>query len=101
MESSISKELLTMARNIRVLAAQRDEAERNLKQALEEIADLKKELESAKEEIHKKDLDIEFLSLSHKLADNPTALAEARTTVKRLIARVDNAITLLNDDARI
>ena len=101
MESSISKELLLMARNIGVLATQRDEAETKLKQALEEVADLKRELETAREEIHKKDLDIEFLTLSHKLADNPGALAEARATVRRLISRIDKAIALLNEDARL
>lgn len=101
MESSISKELLEIGRKLRQLAAQRDEAEDSLKKALEEVADLKKELKAAKEEIHKKDLDIEFLTLSHKLADNPGALAEARTTVRRLISRVDKAIKLLNEDPRI
>lgn len=101
MDSSFSKELLAMAENIRALATQRDEAESSLRQVQEELADLKRELETAREEIHKKDLDIEFLTLSHKLADNPGALAEARATVRRLISRIDKAIALLNEDARL
>lgn len=101
MDSSFSKELLAMAENIGALATQRDEAESSLRQVQEELADLKRELETAREEIHKKDLDIEFLTLSHKLADNPGALAEARATVRRLISRIDKAIALLNEDARL
>lgn len=101
MESSISKELLEMGRKIKALAAQRDEARSQLQQALEEVADLKRELTAAKEEIHRSNLDIEFLTLSHKLADTPQALAEARTTVRRLISRVDKAIALLEEDPRI
>ena len=95
------KELHTMAQKIIVLSAQRDEAETKLRQALEEVASLRQELASALKEIHKQKLDIEFLSLSHKLADSPQALADARTKVKRMIAEVDKAISLLNEDARI
>lgn len=101
MESSVSKELQAMARKITVLAAQRDEAEARLVKALEEAADLRRELAVALGEIQRQKLDIEFLTLSHKLADSPQALADARATVKRLIAEVDKAISLLNEDARI
>ena len=101
MESSISKELQEIAVRIRLLAAQRDEAENGLKKALEEVDDLRRQLAEAREEIHKKDLDIEFLTLSHKLADTPQALAEARLTVRRLALRVDKAISLLEEDAGV
>ena len=101
MESSISKELQEMSRYVGELAAQRDEAVAKLRRALEEVADLKRELSAAGEEIHRQKLDIEFLTLSHKLAATPAALAEARATVKRIIAGVDKAIALLKEDARI
>ena len=87
--------------NIGILASQRDEARAALKLASEEIEDLKKELEQAREELHQKDLDVEFLTLSHRLAESPQSLAEARATVKRILGKVDKAIALLKDDARL
>ena len=83
------------------LATQRDEANARLAEAQEEIADLKGALARAEEDLRGKELDIEFLSLSHKLAQGPQALAEARVTIRRLISRVDKAIALLKEDARI
>ena len=87
--------------DIETLASQRDEALAELKKAREEITDLKRRLSEVSEELHSKNLDVEFLTLSHKLAQTPGALAEARTTVRRMIAKVDKAIALLKEDARI
>lgn len=101
MESSVSVELQALAGKITMLAAQRDEALSALKKAREEISDLETELELTREELHKKTLDVEFLSVSHKLADTPEKLAEARKTVRRMIAGVDKAIALLKEDARM
>ena len=101
MESSVSKELEELSANIGILASQRDEARAALKRASEEIEDLKKELEQAREELHQKDLDVEFLTLSHRLAESPQSLADARATVKRILGKVDKAIALLKDDARL
>ena len=87
--------------DIETLASQRDEALAELKKAREEITDLKRRLSEVSEELHSKNLDVEFLTLSHKLAQTPGALAEARTTVRRMLAKVDKAIALLKEDARI
>lgn len=87
--------------DIETLASQRDEALAELKKAREEITDLKRRLSEVSEELHSKNLDVEFLTLSHKLAQTPGALAEARTTVRKMIAKVDKAIALLKEDARI
>lgn len=99
--STVSEELQQISRQIETLAAQRDEARKALKMALERAADLEAELELSREELHKQELDVEFLSLSHKLADTPQKLAEARATVRRMIAGVDRAIALLKDDSGI
>lgn len=101
MEASFSKELQALSDLIELLAAQRDEAAVKLRVALEEVADLKAQLKKTQEELHQKTLDVEFLTLSHKLADTPQSLAEARATVRRLKAGVDKAIALLRDDATI
>lgn len=97
----MTEALRELSKNIEILAAQRDEAKTALEKALEEVADLKRELEQTRNELHQKTLDVEFLSVSHKLADSPQTLADARATVRRMLSRVDKAISLLRDDARI
>lgn len=42
--------------------------------------------------------DLEFLSLSHRLADSPEALIEARTKVSKLIRTIDSCIRLIIED---
>lgn len=101
LDSSIANVLQSLSLNVEKLAAQRDEALALLKQAREEISDLNQQLSVTKEDLHKRDLDVEFLTVSHKLADNPQALAEARNTVKGMLAKVEKAISLLKEDARI
>ena len=101
MESSFSNEIRELSRQIETLATQRDEARQALKRAREEVADLQIRLEESEKAAKRMSLDIEYLTLSHKLADTPQKLAEARATLRRLIARVDKAISLVRDDARI
>ena len=48
-------------------------------------------LENAKKEI-------EFLSLSHRLASTPEALISARNNISRLIRTIDNCIRMINED---
>lgn len=98
MESSVLTEMQELRHKIALLAAQRNDALQSLAKAQEEIGDLKAELELTKEELHKKNLDVEYLSVSHKLADTPEALAEARKTVRRMISGVDKALALLRND---
>ena len=101
MESSISIELQEISRRIEVLTAQRDEARASLEQAQDEITGLKSLVSELQTELKKKELDVEFLTVSHKLADTPQSLADARSTLKKLIARVDRAIGMLREDAGI
>lgn len=98
METSLSKELEALSGMIARLTAQRDEAQGRLREALDEITDLRRMLEDSRKELHKSKLDIEFLTLSHKLADTPQKLAEARATVRRMLAGVDKALALLKGD---
>lgn len=97
----MAKSLQSLAEKLEKLASQRDEARALLKEAREEIADLHYRLAMKEEELKKANLDVRYLSVSHKLAENPQALADARATVKGMLARVDKAIALLKDDARI
>ena len=42
--------------------------------------------------------DVEFLRLSHRLADSPEALVEARKVISKLIRTIDSCIRLLKED---
>ena len=101
MDSSLSKELRELALHLESLASQRDEAVSLLNRANEEISDLRHQIAGLQEELHKKNLDVEYLTVSPKLADTPGALYDARTTVRRMLTRVEKAIALLKEDARI
>lgn len=101
LDSILARELQALARGAETLAAQRDEAAAGLKAAREEIEDLRRQLARTQEELHKTALDVEFLTLSHKLASTPQALADARTTVRGMLSKVEKAIALLKEDARI
>lgn len=101
METSVSKGLAGLSEKIGRLVAQRNEALERLKKADDEITTLRRDLREAEERLRRSQLDVEFLSLSHKLADTPDALAEARKTVRRILAGVERAISLLKEDARI
>lgn len=59
---------------------------------------LKIQHEKDKEALEKSEKDIEFLALSHRLADSPEALYEARLKIAKLIRTVDSCIRLINED---
>lgn len=65
------------------------------------VADLSDRLDEASQERDKALMDVEYLTLSHRLADTPEALVNARREVARLIRVVDRCITLLKDDPQI
>lgn len=42
--------------------------------------------------------DIEFLSLSHRLADSPEAIISARNKISKLIRTIDSCIRIIKED---
>lgn len=101
LDSAVNSDLRALGVHIDTLVSQRDEALRELREAREEAASLRRELAATREELKKSRLDTEFLTLSRRLAASPQALAEARSTVRGMLARVDRALALLRDDPRI
>ena len=101
MEISLSESLVSLEPKIRILANQRDQARERLKEVIKENDRLRLELEDTRRQLQESRVETEYLSLSHKLADNPQAIADARGTVRRMLARVEKAIALLEEDARI
>ncbi len=66
-----------------------------------QVADLDDRLAQASAERDRALRDVEYLTLSHRLADNPEALVSARREVARMIRVVDRCITLLKDDPQL
>lgn len=48
-------------------------------------------------DLEKSRRDVEFLTVSHRLADNPDSLAETRRHVARLIRNIDRCIAMLKE----
>lgn len=90
--------LSAVQQKIELLADSRNAALERCKNLEIEIANLTAELKSCKDELQKARLDAEYLSLSHKLADSPQALADARHIIGGMIRKVDAAIALIKND---
>ena len=93
--------LASLQQKISILAAQRDDALQRLEDALKSNDKLREQLENSQRLLQQRNMDAEFLSVSHKLADNPQALADARTIIRKMILRVEKAIRLLKEDAAL
>ncbi len=65
------------------------------------VADLDEQLADACEQRDRALMDVEYLTISHRLADTPEALVDARREVARMIRTVDRCITLLKDDPNL
>lgn len=63
----------------------------------EENADLRRKETEAYIERDKALLDVEYLSVSHKLADNPDTLADTRRIIAGLIKNIDRCIAMLKE----
>lgn len=101
MGNSLAERLTQLESKMLTLVSQRDKALSELKAVRQENASLNQQLISTRSALEESRMEAEYLSVSHKLADNPQALAEARQSLRKMIARVEKAIRLLEDDARI
>lgn len=83
---------------IALLAQQRDNAFAKCRILADRIEALESALAERDRQLRQANLEIEFLTLSHRLADTPQALADARKEISKLIRKVDAAIALVKTD---
>ncbi len=88
-------------RKITALAAQRDKALAENERLKEETERLRLELEETGKELSASRIEVDFLTVSHRLADSPENLISARRRLQRLIAKIDRCVALIKDDADI
>lgn len=63
----------------------------------QENADLRKKEAEALRLRDEAMLDVEYLSVSHKLAENPDSIVETRRIIAGLIRNIDRCITMLKE----
>ncbi|MDE5842949.1 MAG: hypothetical protein K2H35_04360 [Muribaculaceae bacterium] len=81
-----------------MLSQSRDDAEARCLELEKQVADMAATIHDREQQLTQARLEIEFLTLSHRLADSPEALANARATIARIIRKVDSAIALIKSD---
>lgn len=74
---ALETENANLRHNLELTGQQRDEAVRERDRAL---------------------LDVEFLTMSHRLADNPESVALTRRRLNQMIRTIDRCVTLLKED---
>lgn len=98
MEANLTALLGALRPKIDSLAAERDVARAECERLQTVNDDLRRQLAEAERTISGLRTVNEFLILSHRLADTPEALADARRKVSNLIRRLDATIAMLRDD---
>ncbi|MDE6811715.1 MAG: hypothetical protein K2J15_05130 [Muribaculaceae bacterium] len=98
MPDSPSALIAGIQNKIALLSERRDRAESRCLELEKQIADLSATIRDKDQQLNEARLEIEFLTLSHRLADSPEALANARNTISRIIRKVDSAIALIKSD---
>lgn len=63
-----------------------------------ENENLKQELDDTRSRLAKALNDVEFLTMSHRLADTPDSIVSARRRIARLIRTIDNCISMLKEE---
>ncbi len=90
-----------LRRKALALAAERDQSKAELERLRTENAALKEQLAECRQELQASQMEVDFLTISHRLADSPENLISARRRVQRLIAKIDRCVSLLKEDAEI
>ena len=95
-------ELLTslgdLYKQIDEISAAHSNMQRQLELLREENRSLKADLESERKNLRKALSDVEFLSVSYRLADSADSVVSARRVIERLIRTIDNCIKMINEE---
>lgn len=94
--------LLPLLQSIRQKAELIREQNKNLLLTVDSLqqenAGLRAELAQTRADLAKAQSDVEFLTVSHRLADNPDTIVSTRRRIARLIRNIDKCIVMLKED---
>ena len=97
-KSDLLSSLSILSRRIDGLLEERDRLLDKIRELDSENRELKAQKEQDRLLLENSRKDIEFLSMSHRLADSPEALVEARNKISKLVRTIDSCIRLLKED---
>lgn len=97
-KSDLLSSLSILSRRIDGLLEERDRLLDKIRELDSENRELKAQKEQDRLMLENSRKDIEFLSMSHRLADSPEALVEARNKISKLVRTIDSCIRLLKED---
>lgn len=101
MARSLHRIINDLRQKAMLLAKQRDEATAETERLTQENAALKEQLAECQRELQATSMEVDFLTISHRLADSPENIISARRRLQRLIAKIDRCVSLLKEDAEI
>lgn len=79
------------------LVATHNELLNKIRELEEENLQLKAEIKEKDLALGKAETDIEYLTMSHRLAENPDTIIAARRKIAGLIRTIDNCISMLKE----
>lgn len=89
--------LNSLSSRIESLAEDYKKLEERIKELESENELLKAEISEKDRELKMSQQDVEYLTISHRLADNPDSIISARRHIARLVRTIDNCISMLRD----
>lgn len=80
------------------LAGVQEALKTRIKELEKENETLKAELKESRDQLDKARTDVEFLTVSHRLAENPDTIIATRRRIARLIRTIDNCISMIKEE---
>ncbi len=101
MSRQLSRIIKDLRQKAMALATERDQATAEMGRLKQENEALKEQLAESLHDLQTARMEVDFLTISHRLADSPENLISARRRLQRLIAKIDRCVSLLKEDAEI
>ncbi len=101
MARQLSRIIKDLRQKAMALATERDQATAEMGRLKQENEALKEQLAESLHDLQTARMEVDFLTISHRLADSPENLISARRRLQRLIAKIDRCVSLLKEDAEI
>lgn len=97
MASNLLSDLDILESRLHELAARLSAVEERNRKLEKRNAELVRDAQEARAERDRALMDAEFLAVSHKLADSPDVLVDARRHIAQLIRNIDRCLVMLKE----
>ena len=98
----MAQPLITLLKSVDEKITERSTIQKQLYARIEELeeenAGLRQELQDNKALLAKATTDIEFLTMSYRLAESPDSIISTRRRIARLIRTIDSCISMLKEE---